>query len=44
MEIIADFVIKLGRKHPVFNSGCNSYIPLESNSFTQKSVEFATNS
>jgi len=44
VEITVDFVIKMGRKHPVFNSGCNSCTSLEFNSFTQKPVEFVINS
>lgn len=44
VEITVDFVVKIGRKHPVFNSGCNSYTPLEFNSFTQKPVEFVIKS
>lgn len=44
VEMTVDFVIKMGRKHHVFNSGCNSYTPLECNSFTQKPVEFVINS
>lgn len=31
MEITVDFVTKMGRKHAVFNSGCNSSTPLEFN-------------
>lgn len=44
VEITVDFVVKIGRKHPVFNSGCKSCTPLEFNSFTQKPVEFVINS
>lgn len=44
VEITVDFVIKMGRKHPVFNSGCNSYTPLEFKSSTQKPMEFVINS
>lgn len=43
MEITVDFVTKMGKNH-VFNSGCNSYTPLEFKSFTHMSVEFVINS